>query len=75
MENNRVLQKPVTILREEFINNLTDLINDSDLPMFVLEPIFKDMHSKIKAAERQQLENDKKRYQEMLDEMAENIKE
>lgn len=59
--------KPVTILREEFITNLTNMINDSELPMFVLEPIFKDMHSKIKIAEQQQLDNDKKKYQELID--------
>lgn len=59
--------KPVTILREEFITNLTNMINDSELPMFVLEPIFKDMHNKIRIAEQQQLENDKKKYQELID--------
>lgn len=60
-------KKPVTIIRSEFITQLTDLINDSELPMFVLEPIFKDMHNKIRIAEQQQLENDKKLYQELLD--------
>ena len=58
--------KPVTILREEFINNLTDMVNNSDLPMFVLEPIFRDKHGKIKIAEQKQLENDKIKYQEMI---------
>lgn len=43
------------------------MINDSELPMFVLEPIFKDMHNKIRIAEQQQLENDKKKYQELID--------
>lgn len=66
MKNKEVL-KPVTILREEFITNLTNMINDSELPMFVLEPIFKDMHNKIRIAEQQQLENDKKKYQELID--------
>lgn len=65
MKNKEVL-KPVTILREEFITNLTNMINDSELPMFVLEPIFKDMHNKIRIAEQQQLENDKIKYQEMI---------
>lgn len=64
--NNKEILKPVTILREEFITNLTNMINDSELPMFVLEPIFKDMHNKIRIAEQQQLENDKKKYQEMI---------
>lgn len=61
------IQKPVTIIRDEFITQLTNLINNSELPSFVLEPIFRDMHNKIKIAEQKQLESDKKRYQELID--------
>lgn len=61
------MNKPITIVREEFIEELTNLINNSGLPAFILEPVLRDTYNKVKAAERQQLENDKKRYQEMLD--------
>lgn len=61
------MNKPITIVREEFIEGLTNLINNSGLPAFILEPVLRDTYNKVKAAERQQLENDKKRYQEMLD--------
>lgn len=61
------MNKPITIVREEFIEELTNLINNSGLPAFILEPVLRDTYNKVKAVERQQLENDKKRYQEMLD--------
>ena len=66
MKNDNIM-KPVTIIREEFINNLENLISESELPAFILEPILKDTYNRVKIAERQQLNNDKKRYQEMLD--------
>ena len=64
MEN---ITKPITIVYEEFKNELKDLINNSCLPPFILEPILRDMYNKVKIAEQQQLENDRQRYQEMLD--------
>lgn len=65
MENK--IQKPLTIVCEEFKNDLKNLINDSQLPAFIIEPILRDTYNKVKVAEQTQLENDKKRYQELLD--------
>lgn len=67
IRNDNNVAKPITIIREEFIIDLKNLINDSGLPAFILEPILKDTYNRIKIVEQQQLENDKKRYQEMLD--------
>jgi hypothetical protein len=65
MENNNII-KPITIIREEFMIDLKNLINDSELPAFILEPILRDTYNKVKIAEQQQLENDKKLYQDMI---------
>ena len=67
MKNDNIVMKPITIIREEFINDLENLISESELPAFILEPILKDTYNKVKIAERQQLSNDLKRYQEMID--------
>lgn len=64
--NNQV-KKPITIVVSDFKSALSEMINESELPPFILEPIFRDMHSQIKMAEQRQLENDKKIYQELLD--------
>lgn len=58
--------KPVTILRDEFIRNLAELINNSNLPPFVIESIIKDVYFDVKSFAQKQLENDLKNYQESL---------
>ena len=55
--------KPITLLREEFINNAVDLCNNSGLPMFAIEDVLKSLLSEIHSASVQQLEEDKKRYE------------
>lgn len=55
--------KPMSIARHEFIGNLTDLINSSMLPPFVIEDILRDTYNKISILSKQQLEEDMKRYQ------------
>lgn len=61
--------KPITIIYEDFKNALKDLINNSGLPPFILEPILRDTYNKVKMAEQQQLENDRKNYQEFIKNM------
>lgn len=58
--------KPITILRDEFIKKLTELINNSNLPLFVIESIIKDIYFDVKSLAQKQLENDLKNYQESL---------
>lgn len=58
------VQKPLSILRAEFINSLTKLINTSTLPPFIIEPILKDMYNDIKILSQKQLELDFKRYED-----------
>lgn len=58
------IMKPMSIARHEFINSLTDLINNSQLPAFVLEAVLKDMYNDIRIVSQKQLENDMRTYQE-----------
>ena len=60
--DNKILEKPITLVREDFINSIVDLCNDSGLPFFMIEDIMKDLIQKIHIAAQQQLEEDKKRY-------------
>lgn len=60
------IQKPISVARAEFISLLTDLINTSALPPFIIEPILKDMYGDIRMLSQKQLEADTKRYQEQL---------
>lgn len=56
------MQKPTSIIRQEFINNLSDLINQSNLPIFVIKPIFADLLNQLSALEKQELEIDTKKW-------------
>ena len=56
----------MSVARNEFINNLTDLINKSMLPPFVIEDVLKDTYNKISLISKQQLENDMKKYNDSI---------
>ena len=58
--------KPITIARDEFIQNAVDLCNNSGLPFFVIEDVLTDLLKDIHTASLQQLEADKKRYEAQL---------
>lgn len=64
MNENKV-NKPITVIREEFTLNLANLINNSALPPFVIEDILKGVYLEIKSVARKQYEIDLKRYNEL----------
>jgi hypothetical protein len=58
--------KPVTLIRQEFVDTLVDEINNCPLPMFVIEPILQDLLDQVRTAAQKQYEADKKQYEEQL---------
>ena len=64
MENE--IRKPLSVAKEEFVDTLTDLINNSALPRFIIESILKDMYADMKIIVRKEYELDKKRYEDAL---------
>lgn len=64
---NKPITKPASILRSEFITSLTELINTSGLPAFIIEPILKDFYFDIKSIAQNQLSDDVKTYEEALE--------
>ena len=66
MENAEQIMKPMSVARAEFVGSLTDLINNSMLPPFVIEPILKDMYNDIHMVSIKQYEADCKRYHQEL---------
>ena len=59
---NENLNKPITIVRAEFISNLIKLINTSCLPPFIIEPILRDVHMEIREAANNQYRIDVENY-------------
>lgn len=62
------MEKPITVARQEFIENIVKLINESGLPPFVISPILKETLSQIDALAQQQYESDLKKWGESDDE-------
>lgn len=60
------INKPLTVVREEFKTNLANLINESGLPAFAVTPILEEFAAEAKRAERYQYEQDKKQYEQEL---------
>ena len=54
--------KPITLLREEFIENAVELCNNSGLPFFVIEDVLKQLIQETHIAAQKQLEEDKQQY-------------
>lgn len=58
--------KPITLVHEELVADLTNIINNSKLPAFIIEPVLKDLYLEIKAMSQRQLARDKDMYNQSL---------
>ena len=65
IENKEII-KPLSVVRYEFIEDLTALINGSNLPAYIVEPILKDMYLEAKTMAKIQYEKEKEIYEESL---------
>lgn len=59
---NTGLVKPATLLKEDFVQGLVDLCNNSGLPLFIVESILKDFIQDVHVASQKQLEADRVNY-------------
>ena len=60
------MDKPLTVAREEFVEKIVTLVNESRMPAFIMEAVLKDITAEVHAAAQQQYEHDKKAYEESL---------
>lgn len=64
------MNKPSTIIYEEFKQDLANLINKSGLPAFIIESVLKDYLVEVKALAQRQYQMDKAEYEKALAEQA-----
>lgn len=71
------MNKPFSMLCEEFKQNVVNLINGSGLPPFVVESILKNHLNEVSSVAKNQYQIDKMEYEKLLLEMndKEEIKE
>lgn len=60
------MDKPITIQIEEIKDNLANILNNSNLPLFVIRYILKDLYSEVCNLYNQQVINDKTEYQNYI---------
>ena len=63
---NEMIQKPLSVIRQEFIEQIVDDINNCGLPLFVIEPILQDVLNMVKATAQKQYETEKAQYEQQL---------
>ena len=63
---NEMIQKPLSVIRQEFIEQIVDDINNCGLPLFVIEPILQDVLNTVKATAQKQYETEKAQYEQQL---------
>ena len=66
MNNNEMLTKPMSIVRQEFIERLVNDVNNCQLPLFVIEPILQDVLNAVKSSAQKQYEVEKAQYEQQL---------
>lgn len=69
---NETITKPMSVLRQEFIEQLINDVNNCGLPLFVVEPILQNMLDVVKSAAQQQYEAEKANYEQRLNKQTEN---
>lgn len=66
MKGKEKMNKPLTIIHEDFKQNLATLINNSGLPAFVIEPVLQNYLSEIRSIMQQQYNADIAEYEKQL---------
>ena len=64
--NTNTIVKPATLLKEDFVQNLIELCNNSGLPFFIVESIMRDILQEIHMASQRQLDADRVKYEQEL---------
>lgn len=67
------MNRPITVIYEDFKRDLADLINSSGLPAFVVEFVLQSYLNEAKAVAKKQYESDKALYESSLESNKETV--
>lgn len=62
------MEKPISLKLKDFKNDAVNLINTSGLPLFVVEPILKEVLVAVQTKVEQEYQQDKFKYEQSLKE-------
>ena len=63
---NKTINNPLTVERAELVTGLTNLINHSNLPPILIEPILASLYAQVQQALAQQYASEKAQYEKAL---------
>ena len=63
---NKIIQKPIMVQIQEFKNGISTLIQESKLPIFIVEPIIKEFAQEANLALQQYSNSQIKEYNKQL---------
>lgn len=70
------MQKPIVVARQDFLSELVQLINNSQLPMFAVNDILSDIQREVQAKAQEQYQMAKEAYEkELANESSEEVQE
>ena len=62
------MEKPISVIRQEFIETLVNVINSSGLPVFVMREVVGGLYKELQIGERKELEDDKEAWKKSQEE-------
>lgn len=68
---NEKLTKPMSVVRQELIEQLVNDINNCSLPLFVIEYVLQDVLNTVKSAAQEQCQLEKVQYELRLNKQTE----
>ena len=68
---NEKLTKPMSVARQELMEQLVDAINNCQLPLFVIEYVLQDMLNTVQTAAQEQNEREMAQYKQQLNKQIE----
>ncbi len=60
------IKKPTILVVEETRQSIIKLVNDSNLPAFMIEPILREIYDEVQEAKVNEYKSQKKSYEEKL---------
>lgn len=60
------MNKPLSVMKDEFENEIVNLVNQSGLPLFIVEYVLSNILANVKVAAKKQFDIDLKTYKESI---------
>lgn len=64
--DDEIAKKPLSVARNDLMNNMVDAINNSYLPIMIVEYVVKDLYMEVRAMAQKQYDKEQEEYNASL---------